>query len=106
MTIKHIENDEEYKALDSTKERRIVKLSASWCKPCLRIAPYFEQLSDEYKNTEFVSLDVDECPETAQTLNTRSLPTFTIMDKEGKEVARLVGADKNKLSALIKSHCK
>lgn len=102
----HINSDEEYKALESTKERRIAKLGAQWCGPCLRIAPYFEELSGVYKNTEFVSLDVDECPETATHLSARSLPTFVILDKEGKEITRLAGAHRDKLSAMLKSHCK
>jgi thioredoxin 1 len=102
--VKHVESDEEYNALEG-KEKRIIKCSADWCRPCKQIAPYFEELAAECKDTDFISLDVDECPDTAKNLNTRALPTFVVLDGDGKELTRLVGADRGKLKALVKSHC-
>ena len=106
----HINSDEEYNALVVTKEKRIVKISTRWCRPCKQIAPYFEELSSDCKDTDFISLDADDCPDAARHLNVRALPTFVILQSEKeqenwKEVTRLVGADRGKLKALIKSHC-
>ena len=34
--------------------------SATWCKPCKAIAPFFEELSNKYCAATFVSVDVDD----------------------------------------------
>jgi len=40
----------------------VVDFTASWCKPCKKIAPFFEGLSKEYDGF-FVKVDVDEMDE-------------------------------------------
>ncbi len=42
----------------------VVKFGATWCGPCVSLAPQLEQLASSYAgNTSvvFVSVDVDEC---------------------------------------------
>jgi len=96
----HIHSDEEYKKLRSEmKGISFVKCSASWCGPCKTIAPIYNKLAE---NSEFVflSLDIDDCEETSKQLKIRALPTFVVL-KDGKEVQRLVGANKDKLFELV-----
>lgn len=38
----------------------VVDFSASWCSPCQKIAPDFEQLSQELTDVVFLKVDVDE----------------------------------------------
>lgn len=38
----------------------IVDFWATWCQPCVGIAPVFEALSAKYASTVFVKVDVDE----------------------------------------------
>jgi thiol-disulfide isomerase/thioredoxin len=45
-------------------ETTIIKLTASWCGPCKKIAPYVQQMNQEYSKIhsfEYIELDVDEC---------------------------------------------
>lgn len=54
----------------------IVDFSATWCKPCQKIAPIFNGLAKEYKGTAvFVKVDIDELPEA---FDGRSIPSFQV----------------------------
>ena len=37
-----------------------VDFTATWCSPCQRMAPEFEQLTQELTDVVFVKVDVDE----------------------------------------------
>jgi thiol-disulfide isomerase/thioredoxin len=44
-------------------ETTILKLTASWCGPCKKIAPYVARLNEEYAKTqsfEYIEVDVDQ----------------------------------------------
>lgn len=83
----------------------LVDFWASWCAPCRAIAPYIEELADEYKGqVKVAKLNVDEQPNVAGALGIRALPTILLF-KNGQVVEQIVGAvGKNKLDAMIKSH--
>lgn len=69
----------------------LVDFWASWCQPCLMLAPIVHQVAEE--NTESLSvvkLDVDANQQTAMTYGVQSIPTLVLFS-EGKEVKRLVG---------------
>lgn len=69
----------------------LIDFWASWCGPCLALAPTIEELSNEYAGKILVGkLDVDENPVTAESFQVLSIPTMLIM-KNGKEVDRIVG---------------
>lgn len=60
-----LENREDLKRYLSatTHETTILKLTASWCGPCKKIAPYVEQLNERYSKQfdfEYLEIDVDE----------------------------------------------
>src|SRR3989344_3449410 len=87
--------------IDSTEEFNealkndavVVDLWASWCMPCLMMAPVFEEISGrkEMKKVKFINVNVDEHPEIAEKFNIMSIPT-TIILKKGKEAGRIIGA--------------
>lgn len=78
---------------------------ASWCGPCLTLAPTIDELAKEYAGKVFVGkLDVDENPETAERFQIFSVPTILIM-KNGKEVERIVGlVPKKHIEAILRKH--
>lgn len=80
----------------------VIDFYATWCGPCKAIAPVFDVLKGEYgEKINFVSVDVDADNETARRYGIEAMPTFVILDSEGEEIRRIVGADAEALSAAV-----
>jgi thioredoxin 2 len=70
----------------------VVDFWAPWCGPCLRMAPFFEQVSQKLSTKlRFAKLDTEAQPAVAARFNIRSIPTLIVF-RDGREVARLSGA--------------
>jgi thioredoxin 1 len=70
----------------------LVDFWATWCGPCLRIAPSVEEVAVEYEGRAKVGkLDVDSNPNVASQFGVRSIPTLLIF-KNGEVVEQIVGA--------------
>jgi len=69
----------------------LVDFWATWCKPCLMVAPILEELTQEYSGKLTITkLDVDENQQTAQKYHVMSIPTMIVF-KNGKPVTNIVG---------------
>ena len=80
----------------------LVDFTASWCGPCKKIGPYFEELATKYTDVIFVKIDVDDLDDVAAECGISAMPTFQLYSN-GVKVQELTGADKDKLEALAKS---
>lgn len=70
----------------------VVDFWATWCKPCLMIAPSMKELASEYAGKVVIGkLDVDKNPKTAQKYQISSIP-MVMFFKDGKLVDKLMGA--------------
>ncbi|KAE9020788.1 hypothetical protein PR003_g12239 [Phytophthora rubi] len=90
------QNQESNKAL-------VVDFWATWCKPCLEIAPFFEELSGRFPAAVFARVDVDELDTVTEEFNVSSLPSFKVF-KGGKVVDELSGAIKTALESMVAKH--
>ena len=70
-----------------------VDFNASGCVPCKKFAPVFESTAAETPKADFVSVDIDNCPETAKAFNITGVPTVVILGKDGKVKARYEGTN-------------
>lgn len=69
----------------------LVDFWATWCAPCLALAPTVEQLAERYDGrVKVAKVDVDQAPDLARRYGVLSIPTVIIF-QGGQEVARLVG---------------
>ncbi|ASK27357.1 thioredoxin [Neisseria chenwenguii] len=80
----------------------LVDFYADWCPPCKMIAPFVDNLADEYAGkAKIVKVNIDENQEIAAALNIRNIPTLMSF-KDGKMLARTAGAmPKPELAKLI-----
>ncbi len=70
----------------------IVDFYADWCGPCKMMAPVFADLARRQRGQALVAkVDTDRSPTVAARFGIRSIPTIAVL-REGKEVARQVGA--------------
>ena len=83
----------------------MVDFWAEWCGPCRIIAPFVEQLAQEYAGQVKVgALDVDSNQRTAAQFGVRSIPTVLFF-KGGQVVDVVVGAvPKQALDRKIQEH--
>ena len=73
----------------------VVDFWAPWCGPCKAIAPALEQLAAATDKVEFVQLDIDANPETADRYGVLSIPTV-ILFAGGEPRASVFGARSKK----------
>jgi thioredoxin 1 len=81
----------------------VVDCYATWCGPCVAIAPKMEEYSNTYPQAVFYKLDVDSLSDVAQELGVTAMPTF-IFFKNGVKVDQVRGALPPAIEAAIKKH--
>lgn len=83
----------------------LVDFWATWCGPCLMIAPILEEIADEYTDqVSIAKLDVDENPRTPAQFGVMGIPTL-ILFKNGDAVERITGyMPKDRLLAKLTPH--
>lgn len=75
------------------KKPVVVDFWASWCRPCLMMAPIFEDFANQYHDKMvFAKLNTDENQELATRLGIQGIPTL-IFFNNGHEVDRVVGLE-------------
>lgn len=62
------------------------------CPPCKKIAPRINQLSNEFANVLFISINIREFPAIAAQYNIRSVPNLKYI-KNGVEVGGQIGGN-------------
>lgn len=90
------------KLLEETKDKIvIVDFWATWCGPCIAIAPWFKEMSEKHEKTAvFAKVDVDENSETSEKYEISCMPTFKAF-YNGELFDTVEGADKKSLEKLF-----
>lgn len=69
----------------------VVDFWAPWCRPCLLMAPTFEEMANLYDGKmTFAKLNTDDNQYTAARLGIQGIPT-TVFFRGGREIDRIVG---------------
>lgn len=62
----------------------IIDFNATWCGPCQRFAPIFEETAKAYSGKAiFMSVDVDKSPVAAQQFEVSAIPQVSILMPDG-----------------------
>lgn len=71
---------------------KIIDFWAEWCGPCKMMNPVLEDIKNEHPNVIIEKINVDENPDAAKQYNISSIPTFIVLDDNGNEVKKILGA--------------
>ncbi len=123
-------NNTQLSLADSSGKLRLINFWATWCTPCIKELPSLAALAEQHSTTAFqvmaISLDraeskvvsdflsrlkvqglewfIDPSRESGQAADVFVLPTSIIVDKEGRELGRVVGSadwESEQASSLI-----
>ncbi|MEG2348672.1 MAG: thioredoxin [Clostridia bacterium] len=99
--IKHV-NDENFNSeIGKNKGICLVDFYATWCGPCMMLAPVLEEISNSRAGYDILKVDVDKSPEIASKLGIDTIPTLCVY-KEDKLLDKQVGfKSKNEVIALM-----
>jgi thioredoxin 1 len=92
-----------YEIVNKSKENNIlifIKFGAKWCGPCKKISPFYENLSLKYKQSIFLSIDVDKVSDVSNNYMVSSLPMFSVI-QNGNYTELMKGSDQNKLGQMV-----
>ncbi len=79
----------------------ILDFTATWCGPCQQMKPAVEDLAR--KGYPIKPVDIDRYPELAQRYNVTGVPTFIVVEPNGRELGRISGArPANDLASLYR----
>lgn len=96
--------DSEFEKRASEKKALLIEFYATWCGPCVTMAPILEEVADKVTGkAKIFKIDVDKNPKTASKYNVFSIPTLIIF-KEGKPMKQMIGVTPaNELIKAIES---
>eukprot|EP01035_Chromulina_nebulosa_P021027 gene21027-27250_t len=101
--VKEVINSADFTKEISVPGLIVVDFFATWCGPCVNIAPFIEQLSIKYPQVKFLKVDVDKNKDIAGVYQVSAMPTFIFL-KNRQVIDQLKGADPHGLEAKVNQH--
>ena len=102
--VEVIEEEAAYYEFLNRKETMVLKFTATWCMPCKKISPTYQQLAEEYA-AHFLEIDVDDLDEIAAEYHVAVMPTFCIVSFDTtngeKRVETMTGSNEVELQDFI-----
>ena len=94
--------DENTKELIESGQPLVIDFWATWCGPCMRLAPIIDQLATEYEGKVLIGkYNVDDESDMSTEFGIRSIPTLLFF-KDGELKGQLIGgSSKSEVEAKI-----
>lgn len=94
--------DENTKELIESGQPLVIDFWATWCGPCMRLAPIIDQLATQYEGKVLIGkYNVDEESDMSTEFGIRSIPTLLFF-KDGELKGQLIGgSSKSEVEAKI-----
>ncbi len=85
----------------------IVDFYTDWCGPCKYVAPFLEELANEYEGKiKIYKINTDHHPEIARAFKIRGIPTFLFITADGKMKKRVGAMAKSRFEYEINNYLK
>lgn len=83
--VVEVANDAAAPKLDKVSRLCVIDFNATWCVPCRKFESVFLTGAENFGNdVDFLSVDIDNCPELAAKFNVSSIPTVVFIRPDGK----------------------
>jgi thioredoxin 1 len=103
--IKEITDDSFEKDVINAELPVLLDFWATWCAPCLAIAPVLEEIAKAYQGKLIVAkINIDENNATPQKFGVRGIPTLMLFKNGELESTKVGQVSKSQLSAFLDSH--
>jgi len=90
--VVNYDNDSTYRPGMKVDQLTILDFNAVWCGPCKQLHPVFEEAAKTFTDVNFVSIDIDKLPMTAQAFGVEAVPTVVFLKPDGT-VQKFVGTE-------------
>ncbi|KAH9612809.1 hypothetical protein KSS87_007312 [Heliosperma pusillum] len=94
---------EYFEASKHSNKLVVIYFTATWCGPCKYMEPSIKELAAKYSDVEIAKIDVDELFNVSRDFGVQTMPTFLFI-KRGKQIDKVVGANKDDLQRKIEKH--
>ena len=105
MAIQKVTSLDEYRKIAKDNQSIIIMFTAEWCGPCKVAYPRFQKKSDEFKNTTFISADVDHAQDLSTEFGIKAMPTFIAIEN-GEKKETLIGGDLRNVIPFLERYAK
>lgn len=90
MAVIKVDHSNFKEVVTDNKGTVILDFWATWCGPCMMIAPIVEELSEKHPEITFCKVNVDDEPAIAAAYGIMSIPTL-IKFRDGRQLDQNVG---------------
>ena len=104
VVVKELESEKEFDDLLKKNEKVVVKFTATWCKPCHKIQPFYKKKCTENPEYDFLTVDVDDFETIAGKYSVAMMPTFIIVQGTTSVMGTYRGSSEPELDAFLKEH--
>ena len=102
--VKHIDENLFTEELKKQKGVCLVDFYASWCGPCMMLAPILEELASSRTGYNIYKIDVDKNPNISNELKIDTIPTICVY-KDGNLMEKQIGfKNKEEIIELIEKY--
>ena len=88
------------------KENKIIIFDfwATWCAPCTTIAPYLEDISNDYPDWKVCKHNIDEEPNKPSVMGVRGIPTMILFVNGEQKNVKVGATTKSDIVSWIKEN--
>ena len=95
-------SEDEFNSIVNNNGKVFLDIFTQWCGPCKRVKPIFQELSLEYDDIKFLSIDLDQNRWIGEKYDVHAIPTFLMFKDGGMIYKHLGGMFKDGFMNLIK----